>query len=173
MVSNEDFHDEMKRLVNAFGHRLNGDMIAEYYTSSLKYLSAQQLRQLVDRAKEEFDKFPTLKQMKILAGELGYYSDARRVTPYVVVQCVCGASICVERAKINERKGKVLCVNNFYDHPLKRNQKLCDRDYSCEMLARCKEVNGVIYMNMNENLGLLRAYEQEMLVLFPEGGVGK
>ena len=171
MVDNQTFVDELKRLVNAFGHRLNGDMIAEYYSSSLKYLSEQQVKDLVDRAKEEYDKFPTLKQLKMLAGEMGFYNDARRITANVIIQCLCGASAAVERTKINARQGKVYCPNNFYDHLTVKGKKLCERYYMASMLAECKEYDGVIYMK--ENLDLLRKFETEGLLVFETGEVGK
>jgi hypothetical protein len=122
MIDEEIFRQRIIRLYDAFDKDLSIEQSKIYY-DRLKWLSVEQLDQVVDAAMDNYDKFPTIKQLIGICFNKSFMGNGGRekenyLSRYILFECYCGATLSIEREHIQKGIGSFRCPHTYYRKPV-------------------------------------------------------
>jgi hypothetical protein len=122
MIEEDIFKKRIIRLYDAFDKDLSLEQSKIYY-DRLKWLSIEQLDEMVDAAMESYDKFPTIKQLIGICYGKNFMGNKQAekdnfFSHFILFECYCGATLSITRESIQKGIGSFRCPHTYYRKPV-------------------------------------------------------
>jgi hypothetical protein len=122
MIEEDIFKKRIIRLYDAFDKDLSLEQSKIYY-DRLKWLSIEQLDEMVDAAMESYDKFPTIKQLIGICYGKNFMGNKQGekdnfFAHFILFECYCGATISLSRDHVQKGINSFRCPHTYYRKPV-------------------------------------------------------
>lgn len=127
----DEFTDMLQDLANAFGASLKAERIDSYY-DVFHNVSAINFKSMCSRMKLNADRFPSIKDLCLVAYEIRAFGDRGEKSDYSLFVCDCGGSFTFSRKRANENTHQTIsCPNCYYEF---ENGPYCNKKYEAGYL---------------------------------------